>query len=113
MTLSKTTSSRLFQSQRVCKEQFQINESGRKFSKRVENTVEKGEIAYYDQFLPFQKSFQKKFVLQTCKKTQKFDWKIADEKIKLLSLTDLPELFSLAFTKLVPKFFEQYFFTYT
>ena len=33
------------------------DENGRKFSKRVENTVGKGEIARYEQFLLFQQCF--------------------------------------------------------
>ena len=32
---------------------FEFDENGRKFSKRVENTVGKGEIARYEQFLLF------------------------------------------------------------
>ena len=47
---------RLLQSERVCRRQFQI----------VENTVEKGEIAHYKQFLLFHSVF-KKLVLQTSK----------------------------------------------
>ena len=38
---------------------FKYNENGRKFSKRVENTVGKGEIARYEQFLLFPRCFQK------------------------------------------------------
>ena len=38
---------------------FRFDESGRKFSKRVENTVGKGEIAHYEQFLLFPQCFQK------------------------------------------------------
>ena len=37
---------------------FEFNEYGRKFSKRVENTVRKGEIAHYEQFLLFPLCFQ-------------------------------------------------------
>ena len=33
--------------------------NGRRFSKRVENTLGKGEIALYEQFLPFQRCLQK------------------------------------------------------
>ena len=33
---------------------FKFDENGRKLSKRVENTVGKGEIAHYEQFLLFQ-----------------------------------------------------------
>ena len=32
---------------------FNFNENARNFSKRVENTVGKGEIAHYEQFLLF------------------------------------------------------------
>ena len=42
---------RLFQTERVCRQQFQFDENGRKLAKRVENTAGKGEIARYEQFL--------------------------------------------------------------
>ena len=38
---------------------FDFDENGRKFSKRLENTVGKGEIAHDEQFLLFQQCFQK------------------------------------------------------
>ena len=38
---------------------FTFDEYGGKFSKRVENTVGKGEIALYKQFLLFPRCFQK------------------------------------------------------
>ena len=38
---------------------FKFHENGRKFSKQVENSVRKGEIARYQQFLLFPKCFQK------------------------------------------------------
>ena len=38
---------------------FKLDENGRKFSKRVENTKGKGEIAHYEQFLLFPQCFQK------------------------------------------------------
>ena len=40
-------------------ENFKFDENGRRFSKRVENTVGKGEIARYEQFLLFPQCFQK------------------------------------------------------
>ena len=40
---------------------FEFDENGRKLSKRVENTVEKGEIARYEQFLLFPQCFQKAY----------------------------------------------------
>ena len=44
---------------------LKFNENGRMFSKQVENTVGKGEIARYEQFLLFPQCFQKTDVLQT------------------------------------------------
>ena len=38
---------------------FKFDENSRKFSKRVENTVGKGEIARYEQFLLFPQCFRK------------------------------------------------------
>ena len=38
---------------------FKFDEYGRKFSKQVENTVGKGEIAWYEQFLLLPLCFQK------------------------------------------------------
>ena len=43
---------------------FKFDENGRKFFKLVGNTVEKGEIARYEQFLLFHNVF-KRLVLQT------------------------------------------------
>ena len=40
---------------------FKYDENSRKFSKRVENTVGKGEIARYEQFLLFPQCFQKTY----------------------------------------------------
>ena len=53
------TNFRLFQTERVCSFNFKFDENGRKFSKWVENTVGKGEIARYEQFLLFPQCFQK------------------------------------------------------
>ena len=38
---------------------FKFDENGRKFCKRVENNVGKGEITHYEQFLLFPQCFQK------------------------------------------------------
>ena len=38
---------------------FEFDVNSRKFSKLVENTVGKGEIAHYEQFLLFPRCFQK------------------------------------------------------
>ena len=45
LTLSQTTNLRLFQTERVSRHNSKYYEYGRKFSKRVENAVGKGEIA--------------------------------------------------------------------
>ena len=44
---------------------FKFNENGRKLSKAVENTVGKGEIARYEQFLLFPQCFRKTFTADT------------------------------------------------
>ena len=61
LTHYQTTNFRLFQTEGVCRRQFQIDENGRKLSKWVENTVEKGEIAHYEQFLLFPQCFEKAY----------------------------------------------------
>ena len=40
---------------------LKFDENGRKFSKRVENIVGKGEIAHYEQFLLFSSMFSEDF----------------------------------------------------
>ena len=45
---------------------FKFSENCRKFSKRIENSVGKGETAHYQQFLHFLKCF-KRLARQTCK----------------------------------------------
>ena len=44
---------------------FKCDENGKKFSKWVENTVGKGEIARYEQFLLFPQCFQKTHTADT------------------------------------------------
>ena len=44
LTQHQMTNFKLFQTERVCRRQFQIRRNGRKLSKRVENTVGKGEV---------------------------------------------------------------------
>ena len=51
---------------------FELDENGRKFSKRVEITVGKGEIAFYKQFLLFSHSVFKRLSLQTRKNQDLF-----------------------------------------
>ena len=59
LSLSQATNFRLFQTDKFADDNFEFDENGRKFSKRVENTVGKGEIARYEQFLLFPQYFQK------------------------------------------------------
>ena len=51
------TNFRLFQAEEFADDHFKFDENGRKFSIWVENTVGKGEIARYEQFLLFPQSF--------------------------------------------------------
>ena len=43
----------------VADDNFKFDENDRKFSEQVENTVGKGEIAHYDQFLRSPQCFQR------------------------------------------------------
>ena len=62
LTLSQTTNFRLFRTERVSRpHNFEFDKSGRNFSKCVENTVGKGEIARNEQSLLFPQCFQKDF----------------------------------------------------
>ena len=53
---------------------FKFDEHSRKFSKRVENTVGKGEIAHYEQFLLFPLCFQKACFQGTLKDVIVWEW---------------------------------------
>ena len=59
------TNFRLFQTDRVCSDNFKFDENCRKFSKLVENTAGKGEIARYEQLLVFLQCFQKTCTVKT------------------------------------------------
>ena len=59
LTLSQMTHFRLFQTERFADDNFTLDENGRKFSKLLENSVGKGEIARNEQFLFFPQRFQK------------------------------------------------------
>ena len=51
----------------IADDNLNFDENGRKFSKRVENHVGKGEIARHEQFLLFPQCFQKTFTADTKK----------------------------------------------
>ena len=53
---------------------FKFDEYGRKLSKRVENTLGKGEIARYEQFLLFPQCFQKACVPGASKGVIVWEW---------------------------------------
>ena len=53
---------------------FKFDENGRKISKWVENTVGKGEIARYEQFLLFPQCFQKAFFPGASKGVIMWEW---------------------------------------
>ena len=53
---------------------FKFDENGRKLSKRVENTVAKGEIARYEQFLLFPQCFQKAYFPGASKGVIVWEW---------------------------------------
>ena len=57
---------------------LKFDENEGKFSKRVENTVAKGEIAHYEQFLFFHSVF-KRLVLQTRKNQGGLVWEQSND----------------------------------
>ena len=59
LTLSQTTMLDSSKCKVFADDNFKIDENSRKFSRTVENTVGKGEIARYEQFLLFPQCFQK------------------------------------------------------
>ena len=74
LTFNQMTDFRLFQTERVCRWQFQIWRNGRKLSKRVENIVGKGEIAHYEEFLLFPQCFQKACFPRVSKGVIVWEW---------------------------------------
>ena len=59
LTHYQTTNFGLFKLEEFADDNFKFDENGRKLSKRVENTVGKGEVAHYEQFFLFTRCFQK------------------------------------------------------
>ena len=53
---------------------FKFDENSRKFSKPVENTVGRGKIARYEQFLLFPQCFQKVYFLEVSKGGIVLEW---------------------------------------
>ena len=78
---------------------FRFDESGRQLSKWVENTVGKGEIARYEQFLLFPQCFQKPYFLGASKGVVMWEWvnisqnkALQNEKMLVTSFFSSPEL---------------------
>ena len=63
---------------------FKFDENSRKFSKQVENTVDKGEIARYE--LSFSQCFQKACFLEVSKGVIVWEWVNTDFQILCLHL---------------------------
>ena len=53
---------------------FKFDENNKRFSKWVENTVGKGEIAHYEQFLLFPQCFKKACFLEASKGVIVWEW---------------------------------------
>ena len=64
---------------------FKFDENGRKLFKRVENTVGKGEIASYEQFLLFPQCFQKACFPGASKSVIVWEWVKHSLKFRLLA----------------------------
>ena len=75
------TNFRLFSIERLCDDNFKFDENGKKLSKPVENTVRKGEIARYEQFLLFPQCFQKACFPGVSKGVIVWEWVKQQKKI--------------------------------
>ena len=81
------TSFRLFKLKEFADDNFKFDENGRKLSKWVENTVGKGEIARYEQFLLFPQCFQKACFPGASKGVIVWEWVKSSLNAKILDLT--------------------------
>ena len=97
LTHYQTTNFRFFQTERVCRRQFHFDENGRKLSKWVENTVGKGEIARYEQFLLFPHCFQKACFPGASKGVIVWEWV---KKVKML-VSSILSFFHNGFNRLL------------
>ena len=70
---------------------FKFDESGRKLSKWVENTVGKGEIARYEQFLLFPQCFQKAYFTGASKGVIVWEWVKPFPKPQILNSSKLKQ----------------------
>ena len=78
---------------------FKFVKNGRKLSKQVENTVGKGEIACYEQFLLFPQCFQKACFLGASKGVIVWEWVKTMSVLKLRIFNYLPNEKIMDWTK--------------
>ena len=63
-----------FKSKQTADDNFKFDENSRKFCKQVENSVGKGEIACYEQFLHFRQCFHKACFLEASNGVIVWEW---------------------------------------
>ena len=73
---------------------FNFDENGRQLSKWVENTVGKGEIARYEQFLLFPQCFQKACFQGASKGVIVWEWVNSSSNSKILDTAKLKALYN-------------------
>ena len=74
LTHYQTTNFRSSKLKEFADDDFRFDEYGRKLSRKVENTVGKGEIACYEQFLLFPQCFQKACFPEASKGVIVWEW---------------------------------------
>ena len=79
---------------------FEVDVNSKKFSKLVENTVGKGEIARYEQFLLFPQCFQKACFPRVSKVV--IVWELVKKQI--ITLTNRLACYLLTFYNTIPSF---------
>ena len=84
---------------------FKFKGNGRKLSERKENTVGKGEIAYYKQFLLSPQCFQKT-LWQTCRIQGLFGKGLTDSPLRFITLP--PQFLSKVPRVLKPSYYEAF-----
>ena len=83
LTYYQTTNFRTSKLKEFADDNFKFNENGRKLSKQVENTVGKGKIALYEQFLFFPQCFQKACFPEVSKGVIVWKWVKAVAKVEM------------------------------
>ena len=89
LTRYQMTNFRLFQTERVCRRQFQFWRKWHKLSKWVENTLGKGEIARYEQFLLFPQCFQKACFTGASKVVIVWEWVNKQQNFRLVQIDSI------------------------